>query len=477
MRWSVVVLFLASAAMGQDPKESPLHGELRREGERVSEACNFSFKSIPMCGYTLFTDHPLHIAAGSMPPQNGFGLGGAFVWTKNTRNWRLSWDFDGVGATSGGAWRAGGYMKLIHTPHPAKPTIEAVTPTSGESAKASDSTKEVAPFTHPYALFNLYAQTISLNKLNYFGEGNNTTLAGASLFGMTQTIVGANAIKPVYEWAAIRKLNLALVGEINGRFVSVRGKGGQSVPSIDTLYTNATAPGLSSQPGFVQLGQGIRIKPDTGDYLKLNYLGSFQEFFAPSSSTNSFLRWTVDLNHTIDLYGNAKSATSSSDQHGPDSCAHVNDKCPEIPHSRNLDGFITARLLLSESINSATSAVPFYFQQTLGGSDINSAMSLGSYQDYRFRAPNLLLLQESFEHSIWGPFGLKFMADQGRVALTRGDLGFSHMKHSFAAGLTLRAGAFPMVQLMFAWGGPEGHHNIFNLNNSLLGGSARPLLD
>jgi hypothetical protein len=69
------------------------------------------------------------------------------------------------------------------------------------------------------------------------------------------------------------------------------------------------------------------------------------------------------------------------------------------------------------------------------------------------------------------------MADEGRVALTRGDLGFSHLKHSFAAGLTLRAGAFPMVQIMFAWGGPEGQHNIFNMNNSLLGGSMRPLLD
>jgi hypothetical protein len=135
------------------------------------------------------------------------------------------------------------------------------------------------------------------------------------------------------------------------------------------------------------------------------------------------------------------------------------------------------RLLLSESINSATSAVPFYFQQTLGGSDIDGAMALGSYQDYRFRAPNLLLLQESFEHSIWGPFGLKFMTDQGRVAVTRGDLGFDHLKHSLAAGLTLRAGGFPMVSLMFAWGGPEGHHNIFNMNTSLLGGSARPLLD
>jgi hypothetical protein len=477
MRWCAVVLFLASvAALAQDQQESPLHAELRREGERVGEACNFSLKAIPMCSYTLFTDHPLHIAAGSMPPQNGFGLGGAFVWTKNSRNWRLSWDFDAVGATSG-AWRAGGYMKLIHTPHPKQPIIEAVTPMPGESSKATDNKKYSAPFTHPYALFNLYAQTISLNKLNYFGEGNDTALAGASLFGMTQTIVGANAIKPMYEWAAIRKLNLALLGEINGRFVGIRSDHGQSVPSIEQLYTNATAPGLSNQPGFVQLSQGVRIKPDTGDYLKLNYVGSFQEFFAPSNSTNSFERWSVDLNHTLYIYGNAKSAASSTDQHGPDSCAHVNDKCPPIPHTRNLDGSIGVRFLLSESINSATSAVPFYFQQTLGGQDINSAMSLPSYQDYRYRAPNLLLLQESFEHSIWGPFGFKFMADQGRVALTRGDLGFSHLRHSYAAGLTLRAGAFPMVQLMFAWGGSEGHHDIFNMNTSLLGGSQRPALD
>ena len=121
--------------------------------------------------------------------------------------------------------------------------------------------------------------------------------------------------------------------------------------------------------------------------------------------------------------------------------------------------------------------MPFYFQQTLGGQDINSALSLGSYQDYRFRAPNLLLLQETLEHSIWGPFGVKFMADQGRVALTRSDVGFSHLKHSFAGGLTLRAGGFPMVSLMFAWGGAEGHHNILNMNTSLLGGAARPLLD
>src|ERR1700688_4079621 len=150
MRWCVVVLWLASSsALAQDPQESPLHGELRREGERVGEACNFTLKSIPMCGYTLFTDHPLHIAAGSMPPQNGFGLGGAFVWAKNTRNWRLSWDFDAVGATSG-AWRAGGYLKLVHTPHAAPPKISVYIPKPGEAPKQE--AKQSIPFTHPYTV-------------------------------------------------------------------------------------------------------------------------------------------------------------------------------------------------------------------------------------------------------------------------------------------------------------------------------------
>src|SRR5437899_12895232 len=113
-----------------------------------------------------------------------------------------------------------------------------------------------------------------------------------------------------------------------------------------------------------------------------------------------------------------------------DASAPHKDDCPLPPTSWNRNGSIGVRLLLSESINSASSAVPFYFQQTLGGQDIDSALTLGSYQDYRCRAPNLLLLQENFGHSIWGPFGLKLMAEQGRVALTRGTLGLSHLKNS-----------------------------------------------
>jgi hypothetical protein len=475
MRWTVVLL-LCLAGTFAFAQEGTLQADFRRESERVSDACGkFSVKTVPGCAIALFTDHPLHIAAGSMPPQNGFSLGAAFVTAKNTENWRLSWDVDAVGSFSG-AWRAGGYMKLIHTPREPVRVIKPVVLQPGETPKTPVAKPQIN-LVHPYTVFNLYAQTISLNKLNFFGLGNDSTLAGASVFGMRETIVGGSVVKPVYEWAALKKLNLALLGEINGRFVNIRGENGQSYPSIETLYSNVTAPGLSSQPGFVQFGEGVRIKPVFGDRFQLNYLANYQQFVAPSNSQDSFQRWTLDLNHVFYLYGYTKSAPRNTDPTGPDRCAPAGQDCPEVPHTRNLNGSIGVRLLLSESMNSATAAVPFYFQQTLGGSDIDGAMSLGSYRDYRYRAPNLLLLQESFEHSLWGPFGVKFLADQGRVALTRSDVGFDHLKHSFAGGFTLRAGGFPMVSLMFAWGGSEGHHNIFNMNTSLLGGSARPLLD
>jgi len=49
---------------------------------------------------------------------------------------------------------------------------------------------------------------------------------------------------------------------------------------------------------------------------------------------------------------------------------------------------------------------------------IDSAPSLSSYQDYRFRAPNVLLLQGDFEHSIWGPFGLPRTAPVPEISVS-----------------------------------------------------------
>src|ERR1017187_5450364 len=124
MRRSVVVLLWLASMGAMIPsaraQENWLQADFRREGERVGDACKAGFKSVPGCAIELFTDHPLHIAAGSMPPQNGFGMGAAFSESRNTKNWRLSWDVDAVGAVSG-AWRAGGHLNFVTTLPPPTP--------------------------------------------------------------------------------------------------------------------------------------------------------------------------------------------------------------------------------------------------------------------------------------------------------------------------------------------------------------------
>jgi hypothetical protein len=453
----MLLLLPISATFSQ---ESETHADFRGEATRFKQSCeDFLLKAIPGCADLLFTDHPLHIAVGSIAPQNGFGAGGAYVghFTPNEL-WRTSWDADAI-ASDNGSWRAGFYYKAIHTPIV---KIKVITSTSGTPPKSNLS-------VHPNTVFNLYAQSISLDELFFYGLGPDSMQANASVFSMRQTIAGVNAIVPV-----LRPLNASLLGEINGRFVDLQENHHESSPSIEQVFTEATAPGLLTQPPFVQLGEGIRIEPALlNDHLQLDYLAQFQQFIAPSDTRYSFRRFTADIDHTFPLYRNSGSY-GPRPTNGPDECAASlgATKCAAI--QRNREGSVELRLLIIEAIASAGSVVPFYFQPTLGGSDINGNPWLPSYNDYRFRGPSVLLLREGFEHSIWGPVGLSFSADQGKVALARNDVAFDHLAHSFSAGLTLRAGGLPAVTLAFAWGGPEGTHTIAAVNTSLLGGSLRP---
>jgi hypothetical protein len=444
-------------------QESQTRADFRGEATRFKQSCgDFSIKSVPGCAELLFTDHPLHVAVGSIAPQNGFGAGGAYVghWTPN-EIWRTSWDADAI-ASDNGSWRAGLYYKAIYTPiEKIKPVIS----TTGSSPARSNLS------VHPNTVFNLYTQSISLDKLYFYGLGPNSLQTNASVYGILQTIAGANAIVPV-----LHSLNASLLGEMNGRFVDVRENHHESSPSIEQVFSENTAPGLNSQPAFAQFGEGFRLEPALfNDHMQIDYLAEFQQFVAPSDSHYSFRRFTADLNHTIPLYRNSGSYGPKS-INGPDECAVAlgATKCPAI--QRNREGSVGVRLVITESIASAGSVVPFYFQPTLGGSDINGNPWLPSYTDYRFRAPNAILLRESFEHSVWGPVGLEFSADQGKVALTRGDIAFNHLAHSFAAGITIRAGGLPAIFLAVAWAGPEATHTIATVNTSLLGGSARPSL-
>ena len=487
----LTLALVATPALAQD--ETRLARDFRVEGEALKACGKFTFGSLIDCGQTLVTGQPLHIAVGSLSPQNGTGAGLAFVEHKNFANeWRLTWNVDAM-ATTNNSWRAGAYMKAYRlsggTPHPQFPTTG--TPI-----------KQTEPFFNVAPLLNFYIQSTSLNHVDYYGLGPNTSQLARTIYGFFETVGGLDVILPVA--GHIAPLKLAILGELNSRFPSVRAGTTTGIPSIYALFNEASAPGLANQTAYFQASEGIRLEPAPfKDRIRFNYLMQFQQFVSPGDSHYSFRRWNGDFNHEIPLYkllpgawGNLYSshaATSGYLQHnGPDDCtgtganislAHAGARqnparpCPPISTTQKLEGSINLRAFISESFADRGSVVPFYFSPTIGGSDINNTPMLASYPDYRFRGPDLILFRESIEHSLGKlPIGIAFSADQGKIGLRRDDVNLDNLRFTYSAGLTIRAGGLPLVYLLFGWGGGEGHHFTGTVSPQLLGGSARPSL-
>jgi hypothetical protein len=475
---SLLLSFLAATvAPGLAQTESRLHRDFRVEGEALKACGKFSFGNLMDCGQTLVMGQPMHITVGSLAPDDGIAAGLAFVEHKDfTNEWRATWDVD-AGATANGSWRAGAYMKSYRLP-------------SGLQYR-------VAP------LFNFYSQSISLTRVDYFGLGPNSLLANHTTYGFSENVSGISAAIPLQVGAGGPKI--AIVAEVNGRFPSVRAGSDASLPSIGTLFSEATAPGLTHPVRYLQPSEGLRIYPAFfKDRIRLNYLVQFQQFAANGDGTYSFRRWNGDFSHEIPLYSWLPKSLSKNylpnratqfSYDGPDDCTGSNASnnvsltraattkpnpavpCPIVSTTQKLEGSITLRAFLSESFANRGSVVPFYLSPTLGGSNINGTPMLASYPDYRFRGPDLLLFQGQIEHSLGKlPLGIFFGAEEGKIGMRRDDVSLDHLRHTFSTGITVHAGGLPLIYFSYAWGGGEGTHTTATVSATLLGGSARPSL-
>lgn len=435
----VAVLSTLALCMPLMAQEGGFKADLRREKQEVASSCSKKdLKALAGCAQVLLTGKPLHIAVESFPPGNGLGFGLGFHEEYNTTLWRLS--LDSVGdATLNASWKAGIYGKAIFT---GRRKIVVVTEDTGNSpATPSPSTEPRRP------TFNLQLETITLNQLAFYGLGNDTSKSNRAFYGMDHRFAGINAEIPL-------RAGLAVLGELGGRSFSLRGRHGQDSPSIEQIFSPASAPGHFGGESYLQTGGGISFDRQLGRLLRVNYLAKLQQFHATDSSIFSFRRFTANVDHRFAwLHTHA--------------AANGNKTSAEV-------GSVSLSGTLIESIARSGSVVPFYLQPTLGGTDINHDRRLSSYPDYRYRAPNLWVARATVEHIIKGPVGAIAWAESGKVGLTRDSLDFSHLRHSFAVGATLKAGNFPFLSLLFAWGGHEGTHTIVDIKG--LGTSKGPSL-
>ncbi len=357
-------------------------------------------------GRVLFTGDGLHPTIGGIVPGSGFAGGLAYNLERATSQpaIRYSGSVEARGSYNG-FWEAGGKLDIWGSANsPGNQHIHAT----------------------------IDAEYYNLPQLTYFGEGNASSLANESLFGLVQTTAGGHIDVPL-------PAGFVLVGGLAGLWNSPSGVNGASLPSIEQKFTAADTPALASSTSYIVAGGGINwiypVAPRLAGFSSALSTG-FRFYHETSGAPYSFRRLDAIW---INRY--------------------------QPPTKVDL-GTISGTVRFVECYATSGSQVPFYLQPTIGGTDISNVDMLRSYRDYRFRAPNLLVFQAEYTHTIWGPLAVLGFYDTGEVAEQRSDIGVSQMHHSLGAGLVVQLGNSPILKFYYAWGGREGTHTTYTTNTN-----------
>ena len=366
--------------------EGRVHSDLCREwfelhpcSQQLIEPCSeFTFGHLSSIGQTLVTGQPLHIALGSLAPQNGFAAGLAFVEHKDFANeWRLTTDTDAVASTNS-SWRAGSYLTAYRLPQ-SHSVIGVVMGTP--IAKQKQPSVQIAP------VFNLYAEATSLNRLSYFyGLGPNTIPTGQSAFGLTQTIAGVSAILSTATATASPSPPSSTAAS-----PQLRGDSSETVPPLASSTRKRPPPASlvphhsSSPASHSNTAKPLR-KPRASS-LPRELPGLHQSRPAPATLFAAGPPTSVR---------SSRSTARASPPPTPTTVptpAHPTPLPARTSPPRSTTRAPSASGYSSPAHRDASNAVPVLnFDPTTGGSNIDGNPILASYPDYRVRSPNLVLL-------------------------------------------------------------------------------------
>jgi hypothetical protein len=162
-----------------------------------------------------------------------------------------------------------------------------------------------------------------------------------------------------------------------------------------------------------------------------NVAAGFHEYLAPGDNNYTYKQFTYTGQRTINVGGILK--RKPQDPVDKELCGHgMNASCDFGTITLN------SRLVLTNTKNGA--AVPFYRQETLGGSDINSLESLRGYGNYRFRDPDAAFIQAEYGIRLpiklnWTAFGPFVFYDAGTVGQRASDLALSDWRQDGGFGV------------------------------------------
>ena len=373
----------------------------------------------------VFTGPGLHPTIGTIVPESGTALGLALndEWHITERpHIRFTTSVEGR-ASANGFWAAG-----------------AVSHMQFDWYRAYD----VGSFRMPQ--MTIAIKHFDLPEMPFFGLGNETSRSDRSLFELTETVMPILVDFPV-----------AYGLTLSAQFTALHAASDPSRAFV-SRFSESSAPGLRARTTYVVPG-----------------------LIATYRSQDQLYGFSGDARVSYEAYEAVDGGPFSFDRIEARGAVHygVEDQLfaqATFPYLRSLLGSsrFTAEANLVISDPRAHNSVPFYLQPTLGGGDIHNENWLGSYTNYRFRAPSTVAYGLSYERRLIDPLGISVFAQWGKVGSNVGDLDFDRLKHSIGLGLQLRLGGRAVAEFSFAWGGGEGTHFYATGNtNNAIGFGAR----
>ena len=250
----------------------------------------------------------------------------------------------------------------------------------------------------------------------FFGIGPDARRSDHVNFALRQTVFGARGgVRPVRP--------LSLGGAVEYIQPDVGHGRSTRVPSIEALFSDATAPGLARQPDylltstFAELDYRQPINARRGGWYRIE----FSRYDDRDFNAYSFNRVELDLRQYV----------------------------PFLAERRVLAG----RALVSTSDVDPGQTIPFYLMPSLGGND-----TLRGFREYRFRGPHALLLQAEYRYEIWSGLDGAFFYDAGKVALNRSDLDLSNLEKDYGFGFRFNTDAGVVMRVDAGFGSSDGKH-------------------
>jgi len=357
----------------------------------IRRECPMAFRDethLETCLVYVLSDDPIHPVLESIAPMSGIAAGLSGGW--DLSHARDQADIAGHALVSvNGSW-------LVNAEYTLAPRLW------NYPARTPDRTR-----------LDIYATVDELPQIAFYTVGRDSRL-----YGQREIVGGIDYTAPIIEWL-----------RLGGRFEFRR-------PSIS---------GLDGTTSFLHYDAIVQLhypmSPPYDADAQLNY-HVYQDI---AGHRLSFGRFTALTTWTRTLSRVVRSDTA----HGPS----IVDRlfCHEAK-MRDCDyGTVTVRGRLAVSSAFGRSTIPFYYQPTLGGADIDNYDTLRGFADYRFRGPDDWLTQVEYGRPIWGPFGLLFFYDAGRVGLA-----FSQVHQDYGVGLSVTVATRVVLRSYLAFGGGEG---------------------